>query len=391
VTVQEHLKNFRVLADCGFWGDIPGFLRRYEGLSEAASPLFEQIGDDRAAAGVWPDAILSYYFAAWPALHAGGRGAGNALSKCDAAIAKLGERSSEFIEYLRKKVIVFAKRHDFHEAEDFFALLQRIPESSWDDQFAAEADELQPRIPNAAIWLLERANRSGRFQEKLELWRNPPPPPRRDPHEWLAEVLPQIKDALLAGDESSAKRHLDWTFNDVYPELDAHLESMGDRLCAEGRREEAVPVYAFLTRGIHDKTSRVWQKLKALKRELIEEQLANPIAEYEVPDPLTWGKGLPIVEKLAIARRFEDADRVLSDLRNRFRYGPDESGPYIPERFEEISDIVGSRDLEIARWFLNRVVEEHQWYFSRANDPGGQVCALELIGIAKAKIADLGG
>ena len=409
----------RKLAAESRWLDVREWLNSPSAKPHLAEtpPLFEEIGDQHAAAGDWAAALHCYNFGLESAKSprapkAGPQDVQSVLTtlqlhtKWGDALVRIPQKDEAFAKALAKEIVGLAQRGLTKQAEELFGWL-RGPKhyAAVGPEFESAADGLIDKQKDIAVWLYRKADQyysaagkesfASRVHRRLDEILHPPTESEelkqaRQDEAKLQAVVPKLEALARARKSVCCMLELNWTYKPLYPRISAHFEALGDQVLAEGDPEIARHMYTIAADTADRNRGRLLSKtLKQLRRVEIDQMIANPVDGEPIPKPFNWDSALPYIQRLILAGRFSEGGALFARLKKQ---GDDYFDRFIDmsNTFVSIGDQVASTRPESARWFYQKAYNEFDAFASSADTAleaqGRRATADEI----KAKLNSLG-
>ena len=292
-----------------------------------------------------------------------------------------------------ERIVALGLMGRLQEADSLLARLDRKKDRSSENfatcgrKLEAASDQSLALQPQMAIWFLDGAVRRfelakrlakggeadaacatdlDRAQRKLDVLRPPPPkkvkiqPP--DPQVVLEALLQKLQRMASARHTSSWMNLLrEKTAQAFYPQIAKRFEALGDEQREKGQSSVACEFYRVASDALDliprrlinssekHRSERVAGNLWKLEQSVLEERIAHPVGSDFVPGRPGGSHVMDSVELLVLARRFQEADRLLSKVERLGKYGP----VYL-NRLERTGDLLEQKHPELARWFFEK-------------------------------------
>jgi hypothetical protein len=380
------LDKLRKLATDSRWLDVREWLDRPSSQShiDETPAVFEEVGDENAAAGAWADALHCYHFGLEPAKRRRESSAGpddvqvvmrmlQLQTKLSSALLQIPPDDDAFAKSVAQEIIALAKQKLTGHAEELLGWIRGPKQYAiCGSEFEFAADELVRKQRKSAVWLFQQADKyyraadmddfAERVHRRLDEIQHPPPPPaelkkaRKDQAK-LDVLYPKLEALAHAKKSVCCMLEIDYTYKELYPRISAHFEALGEQLLAEGDPVIARHMYVIAASTGGEDRGRLSETLQRLMHAEIDDMIAHPVVAEPVPDPLTWDNGLPYIHRLILAGRFSEGGALFSRLKKK---GDDYYDRFIDtsNTFVWIGDHVASTHPKAARWFYQKAYND---------------------------------
>lgn len=404
---QNRLDSLMLLATGMRWSEFSYAVVRPENLNYCAELLvwLEGLGDASAAGGFFGAALAQYGAAVQCIRTPTTTNARQAERQLRVLILRLSKKQEKAKSRLDQEMaaasdgplgwsttpgraIELAFQARYIEAHK---LLGRLGDTRTAERCAAcaellesTADRLTEPVQAMQIWLY--GNALEQFQWAVSLARKAPVPEYAlakarvvkkldafrpaDVKPAVEEPPPVDLDQLLSRLEelARARKYSDWSALLEEPRhealgetISAHFETLGDEFGRRNGWAVAREFYCVARRALFhtDRNPREQERQRAIEAKLdkaegarIDDKIANPVKVEAIPKALDLQSGLDLMESLALAGRFPEADALHLQLKNS-------SGQHIgwdsPGRFEALGDHLAVTHPEIAQWSYEKM------------------------------------